>query len=51
MTRSVLIYVDDKRASFAALHRVLRPGGRVSMFEPINRFGHPEPPNGCSVWT
>jgi arsenite methyltransferase len=45
MTRSVLIYVDDKRLSFAALHRVLRPGGRVSMFEPINRFGHPEPPS------
>ncbi len=45
MTRSVLIYVDDKQASFAALHRVLRPGGRLSIFEPINRFGHPEPPS------
>lgn len=43
LTRSVLIYVADKRASFAALHRVLRPGGRLSIFEPINRFGHPEP--------
>ena len=30
--------------SFAeAMRRVLRPGGRLSIFEPINRFGHPEP--------
>jgi ubiquinone/menaquinone biosynthesis C-methylase UbiE len=38
-TRSVLIYVDDIAGSFTALHRVLRPGGRLSLFEPINRFG------------
>ncbi len=37
MTRSVLIYVEDKAAAFSAFHRVLRPGGRVSLFEPINR--------------
>ena len=36
-TRSVLIYVKDKAAAFCAFHRVLRPGGRVSIFEPINR--------------
>lgn len=36
-TRSVLIYVDEKAAAFAAFHRVLKPGGRVSLFEPINR--------------
>jgi arsenite methyltransferase len=36
-TRSVLIYVDDKAAAFAAFQRVLKPGGRVSLFEPINR--------------
>lgn len=36
-TRSVLIYVDDKRAAFDSFHRALRPGGRVSVFEPINR--------------
>jgi arsenite methyltransferase len=39
-TRSVLIYVDDVAASFEALYRVLRAGGRLSIFEPINRFGH-----------
>jgi arsenite methyltransferase len=38
-TRSVLIYVSDKRTSFAEFFRVLRPGGRISLYEPINRFG------------
>lgn len=38
MTRSVLIYLPDKRASLAGMLRVLRPGGRLSIFEPINRF-------------
>ena len=37
-TRSVLIYVDDKESAFHEFHRVLRPGGRVSLFEPINRL-------------
>jgi arsenite methyltransferase len=37
-TRSVLIYVDDKETAFREFHRVLRPGGRVSLFEPINRL-------------
>jgi SAM-dependent methyltransferase len=37
-TRSVLIYVKDKRTAFAEFARVLRPGGRISIFEPINRF-------------
>jgi arsenite methyltransferase len=41
--RSVLIYVAAKRDAFASFHRVLRSGGRLSMFEPINRFLHPEP--------
>jgi arsenite methyltransferase len=36
MTRSVLIYVPEKREAVGELHRVLRAGGRVSMFEPIN---------------
>ncbi len=38
-TRSVLIYVADKRAAFAEFFRVLRQGGRLSIFEPINSFG------------
>jgi ubiquinone/menaquinone biosynthesis C-methylase UbiE len=42
-TRSVIIYVRDKRRAFAEFFRVLRPGGRLSMFEPINRFAYPEP--------
>jgi arsenite methyltransferase len=42
-TRSVIIYVSDKRRAFAEFFRVLRAGGRLSMFEPINRFAFPEP--------
>ena len=42
-TRSVVIYVEEKQRAFEAFHRVLRPGGRLSMFEPINRFAFPEP--------
>jgi arsenite methyltransferase len=41
--RSVLIYVAAKPDAFAAFHRVLRPGGRLSIFEPINRLTFPEP--------
>lgn len=41
--RSVVMYVQDKAASFRALHRVLRPGGRLSLFEPVNRFGTESP--------
>jgi SAM-dependent methyltransferase len=41
-TRSVLIYVDDKQRAFDEFFRVLRPGGRLSIFEPINRFGMDE---------
>lgn len=35
--RSVLIYVVDKAMVLAEASRVLRPGGRLSFFEPINR--------------
>jgi len=44
-TRSVLIYVKDKAAAFRAFQRVLRPGGRFSLFEPINQF-----PRGKDPW-
>jgi ubiquinone/menaquinone biosynthesis C-methylase UbiE len=42
-TRSVLIYVAAKQQAFHEFYRVLRPGGRISLFEPINRFAFPEP--------
>ncbi|WP_328653196.1 methyltransferase domain-containing protein [Micromonospora sp. NBC_00330] len=37
-TRLVLIYSDRKAAALAEFFRVLRPGGRISLFGPINRF-------------
>jgi len=39
-TRSVLIYVNAKQKSFSEFYRVLKPKGTLSIFEPINRFGH-----------
>jgi SAM-dependent methyltransferase len=39
----VLIYVKDKARALHEIHRVLRPGGRLSVFEPINSFDHPWP--------
>lgn len=44
-TRSVLAYVKGKERAFAEFARVLRPGGRISLYEPINRFFYPEPPH------
>ena len=44
-TRSVLIYVNDKGSAFREFHRVLRKSGRLSIFEPINRFRYPHPPH------
>ncbi len=44
-TRSVVMYQPAKERAFRALHRVLRPGGRASLYERINRFGFPEPPH------
>ena len=37
-TRSVLIFVAEKLRALREFHRVLRSGGRVSMFEPINAY-------------
>ena len=42
-TRSVLIYVRAKDRAFREFHRVLRTGGRLSIFEPINRYFGTEP--------
>jgi ubiquinone/menaquinone biosynthesis C-methylase UbiE len=42
-TRSVLIYVASKQAAFREFYRVLRAGGRLSIFEPINRFANAYP--------
>lgn len=42
-TRSVLIYVRAKADAFREFYRVLVPGGRISLFEPINSFRYPEP--------
>lgn len=36
-SRACLAYVRDKRAAFAEFFRVLRPGGRVSIAEPVMR--------------
>lgn len=44
-TRSVLIYVKDKAAAMSEFYRVLRPGGRMSLFEPINVLMAPADPD------
>jgi len=38
-TRSVIIYVQEKQRAFEEFFRVLKKGGRVSMFEPIAKLG------------
>jgi arsenite methyltransferase len=35
-TRSVLIFVDDKLSAFKEFFRVLKPGARTALFEPID---------------
>jgi ubiquinone/menaquinone biosynthesis C-methylase UbiE len=34
-TRASLAYVSDKKAAFSEFYRVLKPGGRISLAEPI----------------
>ncbi|MDX6511100.1 MAG: arsenite methyltransferase, partial [Gaiellaceae bacterium] len=41
LTRSVLIYVEERAEAAREFFRVLRPGGRVSLFEPLNRRNAP----------
>jgi SAM-dependent methyltransferase len=41
-TRSTVIYLEDKARTVREFFRVLRSGGRLSMFEPVNSFGWPE---------
>jgi ubiquinone/menaquinone biosynthesis C-methylase UbiE len=36
-SRAVLAYVADKQKALAQFYRVLKPGGRISIGEPINR--------------
>jgi arsenite methyltransferase len=44
-TRSVLIYVKNKLSAFNEFYRVLRPHGRISLFEPINVLMSQSDPN------
>ena len=37
MVRAVLAYVANKEAAVRGFHRILKPGGRLSLSEPINR--------------
>jgi len=36
--RAVLLFIEDRRRAFDEYHRVLRPGGRLSLGEPINSW-------------
>jgi ubiquinone/menaquinone biosynthesis C-methylase UbiE len=48
--RSVLIYVAERERAFAEFHRVLKPGGTLSLFEPLNSFEYPGPDERWGAW-
>ena len=36
--RAVLLFIEDRGRAFSEYHRVLRPGGRISLGEPLNSW-------------
>lgn len=48
--RSVLIYVQRRDAALRAFARVLRPGGRLSLFEPLNGVFRADGDQGFFGW-
>ena len=48
--RSVLIYVAERAQAFAEFRRVLKTGGRLSIFEPLNSFEYPGPDDRWGPW-
>lgn len=49
-SRSTLVYLPDKRGAVRSLARVLRPGGRLSILEPIARYGWQERSQRYLTW-
>lgn len=50
VSRAVLCYIGDKRKCFDEYFRVLRPGGRLSICEPINRFANMNKREGLTLF-
>lgn len=50
LCRSVLVYLNDKRAALSNFARVLRPGGRLSIFEFVAQYGWTERRNSYLTW-
>lgn len=48
--RSVLIYVENKVGAFEEFARVLKPGGRLSMYEPIHDMMAAMQPPSDALW-